>query len=106
MSVQHLTSANFDTVIAGAQPVLVDFFATWCGPCKMLSPVIEQLAAELEGKAAVCKLDIDQEMAIAELYGVQSVPTVVLFQNGREMGRIVGYQPKTAILNLLGQAKA
>ena len=102
MSVRQLSSQDFDSVLSEGKPVLVDFFAVWCGPCKLLSPVMEQLSEELSSRAAVCKLDIDQETAIARRFGVQSVPTVILFQDGREKARLTGYHPAEAYLELLG----
>lgn len=102
MSVQHLTSQNFDTVLADGKPVLVDFFATWCGPCKMLAPVLEQLSEEFGNTAAICKIDVDQEMTLAQRYGVQSVPTLVLFKDGKEAARLVGYHSKNDLAAMLG----
>ena len=77
-----LTNENFNEIINGDKPVMVDFWATWCGPCKMLAPVIEELAEELEGEVVVAKLDVDQAQDIAMKYGVMSIPTMVLFKNG------------------------
>ena len=102
MSVRQLSSQDFDSVLSEGKPVLVDFFAVWCGPCKLPPPVMEQLSEELSSRAAVCKLDIDQETAIARRFGVQSVPTVILFRDGREKARLTGYHPAEAYLELLG----
>ena len=79
-----VSSSDFQSKVLDAQgPVLVDFFATWCGPCKMLAPTLDEVAAETAGKAAVYKLDIDQRPVIAHKYGVMSVPTLVVFENGQ-----------------------
>lgn len=96
---EAVTSANFqEKVLNASQPVLVDFFATWCGPCKMLAPTLEQVAQEMEGKAMVYKLDIDQNPDIASHYGVMSVPTLILFENGEIKKKVIGAQPKPQIL--------
>ncbi|MCL2226554.1 MAG: thioredoxin [Oscillospiraceae bacterium] len=97
MSVLHLTAGNFDETISRGK-VLVDFWAQWCGPCKALAPVIEELASELTGQAKVAKLDVEQESALAARFRVMSIPTVILFENGTEAKRFVGTQPKEAYL--------
>ena len=90
-----LDSANFDSVVLNSdKPVLVDFWATWCGPCKMIAPVIEELAQELEGKVVVAKLDVDQSPDIAGRYGVMSIPTMLVFEGGKVVKHTVGVQPK------------
>ena len=75
-------------------PVLVDFWAEWCGPCRMVGPIVEQLAQSLKGKVKVSKLNVDQNQDIAEKYSIQSIPSLVLFKNGNEIARIVGFSPK------------
>ena len=90
-----LTSENFDQeVLKSDIPVLVDFFATWCGPCKMIAPTIDQLAGEYEGKVKVGKLDVDQARDIASEYGIMSVPTLLIFKNGEIVDKILGAVPK------------
>lgn len=84
--------------------VLVDLWAAWCGPCKMLAPTVEELADELKGKVIVGKLNIDDYTEFAIALGVMSIPTLILFNNGKEIGRLVGVQPKQAILNLIERA--
>jgi len=97
MSVLRLTSENFDEAISSGK-TLVDFWAGWCGPCQILSPVIEALAEDAEGRATVAKVDIEEESALAARYRVMSIPTVILFENGAEAKRFVGVQPKEAYL--------
>ncbi|MBD2092268.1 thioredoxin [Microcoleus sp. FACHB-1515] len=86
-----LTDENFDRlVLQSAQPVLIDFWAAWCGPCRMLSPIVEQIASDFAGRAFVAKLNVDDYPRLATRYGVQAVPTLLFFQNGRAIDQIVG----------------
>ena len=90
-----LNAENFESVVLNSdKPVFVDFWAKWCGPCKMIAPVIEELAEELEGKVIVAKLDVDEAAKIAVNHGVMSIPTMILFENGKESRRTVGFQSK------------
>ena len=93
---------NFESEVLSCDvPVLVDFFATWCGPCRMLAPVIDEIAAESAGKFKVCKIDVDEATELAEKYGVQSIPTLVVFKNGVVTNAAMGFRPKDAVLALL-----
>ena len=100
MSVLHLTSDNFDDTISKGQ-VLVDFWADWCGPCKILAPIFEELAAESTGNVSIAKVDVDRESTLAARYSVMSIPTVILFVDGLESKRFVGVQSKETYLAAL-----
>src|SRR5215470_2202776 len=94
-----VTDASFDAEVEGSpMPVLVDLWAPWCGPCLSLAPAIEQIASDLGGKVKVAKLNIDDNPATAARFGVRSIPTMLVFKNGREVDRLVGLQSKSAIL--------
>ena len=93
MSTKHLTTDSFDQAISNGKS-LVDFWASWCGPCKMVSPIIEELAAEYEGKVTVAKVNTDEETDLVMRFGIQGIPTVILFENGVEINRFVGVRPK------------
>ena len=100
MAVVKLTTETFDQeVLQAGQTVLVDFYADWCGPCKMMAPVVEELAGEEPG-VKVCKINIDDEMAIAQRYGVMSIPTFIAFKNGEVAGKQVGAMPKSRLQEL------
>ena len=93
----HVTDATFDSIIAKNPVVLIDFWADWCGPCKALAPTIEKLAKEYSGKVFVGKLDVDENRIISNRFKVSSIPTVIIFKNGKKAARIVGYVPKEEI---------
>ncbi|AEK24175.1 thioredoxin [Capnocytophaga canimorsus] len=91
----EITDATFEEVVLKSdKPVVVDFWAAWCGPCRMLGPVIEEIAREYDGKAVVGKVDVDNNQDFAGKYGVRNIPTVLIFQNGEVVGRQVGVAPK------------
>lgn len=97
-----ITKDNFKTeVLESNVPVLLDFFATWCGPCRMIAPIIEELAEEAAGKFKVCKMDVDEEPEIAEEYGVFSIPTLMVFKDGKVVNANTGFLPKDEVLALI-----
>lgn len=101
-SVVMADSENFEEVVLNnTKPVLVDFYADWCGPCQMLSPVIDEIAEELEGEAVVCKLNVDLSRDIAAEYRVATIPTLMVFKNGENTGTLIGARPKDEIISLL-----
>lgn len=95
MPTQVFTDANFQAeVLDSKQPVLVDLWAEWCGPCRMVGPIVEKIAAEYAGKLKVGKLNVDENSEIPQQYGVQGIPTLILFKDGKDVQRIVGFQPE------------
>ncbi len=92
-----LTDSNFDEVISSNDVVLVDFWATWCGPCKMLAPTIEELANDYEGKVPVCKVDVDDYPSLAERFGIMSIPAVFVFKGGEVKDKLIGLRQKAQI---------
>ena len=97
-----VTDSTFESdVIKSSSPVLVDFWAEWCGPCKMIAPVLDELAGELDGKLTIGKLDVDHNPDTAMAFGVMSIPTLLLFKDGKAVDRIVGFQPKAQLVKRL-----
>lgn len=95
----HVNADTFEAeVIQADVPVLADFWATWCGPCHMIAPVLEDVAKEYEGKLKVAKLDVDQNPELATRYGVQSIPTLIVFKDGEAVERLIGYVPKQKLV--------
>lgn len=100
MSDLKITSENFEKEVLNSDiPVLVDFYATWCGPCKMMSPIVEEIAKEMEGKVKVFKIDTDEEQQLAIKYGIMSIPTFIIFKNGKIEKTLIGMQDKTELIN-------
>jgi thioredoxin 1 len=103
-NVIELTDADFDDVVHGsAEPVLVDFWAPWCGPCKMMAPIIEEVASEREGKAKVCKLNTDEAADSAMEFGISAIPTIILFKGGKVEKKWVGLTSKKNILEAIDE---
>jgi thioredoxin 1 len=102
-NVTELTETTFDEVVnSSAEPVVVDFWAEWCGPCKMVAPILDEIAVEQEGKLKVAKLNVDDVPAIAQRFGVMSIPTMLVFKDGEVDKRIVGAKPKAQLIDELG----
>ena len=93
----EITDANFEKIIATDKPILVDFWAEWCGPCKMISPVVEELAADFEGKAVIGKVDVDNNPATSQKFGIRSIPTLLVIKNGEVVEKQVGAVPKNVL---------
>ncbi len=104
MAVTVINKETFETTIQSDKLVLVDFFATWCGPCKMLGPVLEEISEELPDDRMIAKLDIDQNVDIARKYGVMSVPTMIVFKKGKALAKMVGLHPKEDVIELFEAA--
>ena len=104
MSVLTITNQNFETeVLSANEPVLVDFWATWCGPCRMLSPVVDKLADEFEGKIKVGKINVDEQAELAARFGIMTIPTLLVFKNGEIVEKSVGVKPQAALAAMLNK---
>lgn len=101
----ELTDAEFENVIKSDQPTLVDFWAPWCGPCKAIGPVIEDLAVEYDGKVTIAKMNVDDNPATPGKYGIRAIPTLILFKSGEEVDKITGSVGKTQLVALIDKAK-
>jgi thioredoxin 1 len=98
-----VTKDNFESeVVQSTVPVLIDFWAAWCGPCKTIGPRVDELAAEVGDKAKICKINVDEEMALAQKFGIMSIPTLVVVKDGKEANRVVGVRGKDELRGLLG----
>ena len=101
MAIINITQSNFDALVLNSdKTVLLDFWAPWCGPCRMVAPILEQIAAE-RNDVVICKVNVDEEMEIAKEYGIVSIPTLIVVKNGMEVDKAIGYRPKADILDLL-----
>lgn len=101
MSVMHLTKDNFDSVMSSGL-VLVDFWAEWCGPCRMQAPILDQLEEEIGSKVKVCKLNVDDHPDIARRFGVFSIPTIIAFRDGEQINKAVGVQSREQLITMIG----
>lgn len=103
--VVQVTDADFDSTIKSEQPTLVDFWAPWCGPCKAIGPVVEDLAAEYEGKVTIAKMNVDDNPATPGKFGIRAIPTLILFKNGEVVDQITGSVGKSQLVALIEKAK-
>jgi thioredoxin 1 len=97
----EITDANFDEIIKSDKPLLVDFWAEWCGPCKMIGPIVEEIAGEYEGQAVIGKVDVDSNPAVAAKFGIRSIPTLLFFKDGQIVDKQVGAVPKAVLAQKL-----
>ncbi len=101
----EIQDGNFDNIVLQSKtPVLVDFWAEWCGPCRMVAPMVEELAEEYDGKITFAKVDVDQNPQIAGKYGIMSIPTLIIFKDGKPVSNIVGFRPKAELKRSLDDA--
>ncbi|MFN4847663.1 MAG: thioredoxin [Rhodoluna sp.] len=99
MSAKHVTTSSFQAdVLSSAKPVLVDFWAEWCGPCRMVSPILDEISAEHGDKLTIVKVNVDEEPGLAQQYGITSIPALHVFQNGQVVKQIIGAKPKPSLL--------
>jgi len=97
----EITDNNFEEVISSKKPVLVDFWAEWCGPCKMIGPIVEEIACEYEGKAVIGKVDVDNNPQVSAKFGIRSIPTLLFFKNGEIVDKQIGAVPKNVLTQKL-----
>ncbi len=106
MAVIKITSKNFEEEVSKSElPVLLDFWASWCGPCRMVSPIVDEVANELEGKAKVGKINVDEEQELAQAFSIMSIPTLVVINNGKLVNQLVGVRSKQEIIEMIEKSK-
>ena len=105
-AVQHVTDANFDITVQGGKPVLVDFWAPWCGPCRIIGPIVEELAPSYQGKAVIAKMNVDDNPGVAQRFGVTSIPTLMMFKGGEAVDHVIGFRPKSQLKQTIEKALA
>jgi len=96
-AVREITDQDFEQLVSGTQPVFVDFWAPWCGPCRIIGPLVEELAPSYEGKAVITKMNVDENQLVPQKFGVTSIPTLMIFKNGQLVDRVIGAMPKPAL---------
>jgi thioredoxin 1 len=100
-AVQQITDADFEQVINGGKPVFVDFWAPWCGPCRIIGPIVEELAPSYEGKAVLTKMNVDENPTVPQKFGITSIPTLLMFKDGKLVDRAIGAMPKPALQSFI-----
>jgi len=103
-NVKQLTDSDFEKTVNGATPCLVDFWAPWCGPCKAIGPVVEELAKEYAGKVVIAKMNVDENPATPGKFGIRAIPTLILFKGGKVVDQVTGAVGKTQLVSMLGKA--